>query len=168
MFWKDNLLVILILLIVVSVSFAAACSFVHLICMVHITVSFLKLFILKREQKDGVVGLLARIMLKIISFTLLSVVDFMHKLGQATYFSVSQFPVWQNRNYINLFLPPTVGWDSLLILVVIECWKWDWNYPNTLMILNLIYWRTVPAKKPHSFPKASSSILQYWIRAFES
>lgn len=63
--------------------------------MVHITVSFLKLFILKREQRDGVVGLLARIMLKIISFTLLSVVDFMHKLGQATYFSVSQFPVWQ-------------------------------------------------------------------------
>lgn len=39
---------------------------------------------LKTEQKDGGVGPLARIMLKIISFTFHSVADFMHKLGQAT------------------------------------------------------------------------------------
>lgn len=84
---------ILILLTVFSVPFAAVCSFVHLICMVHIP-SFLKLFILKSEQKDGVVGPLARIILKIIYSTLHSVVDFMHKLRQATYFSVSQFSVW--------------------------------------------------------------------------
>lgn len=69
---------------VFSVPFAAGCSFVHLICMVHIMLSFLKLFILKTEQKDGGVGPLARIMLKIISFTFHSVADFMHKLGQAT------------------------------------------------------------------------------------
>lgn len=82
---------IFLLLTVFSVPFAAGCSFVHLICMLRITLSFLKLFILKREQKDGVVGPLARIMLKIINFTLHSVADFMHKLGQATYFSVPQF-----------------------------------------------------------------------------
>lgn len=62
--------------------------------MVHIILTFLKLFILKREQKDGVVGPLARIMLKIIYFTLHFVADLMHKLGQVTYFSVSQFSVW--------------------------------------------------------------------------
>lgn len=62
--------------------------------MVQIILSFLKLFILKREQKDGGVGSLTRIMLKIIYFTLHFVADFMHKLGQATNFSVLQFSVW--------------------------------------------------------------------------
>lgn len=46
----------------------------------------LRLFMLKREKKDGIVGPLARIILKIIYYILHSVADFMHKLGQATYF----------------------------------------------------------------------------------
>lgn len=59
--------------------------------MVHVRLSFLKLLIFKREKKDGDVGPLARIILKIIYFTLHSVADFMHTLGQAAYFLFLDF-----------------------------------------------------------------------------
>lgn len=72
---------IFLLLTVFSVPFGAARSFVCLIWMVHITLSFLKLFTLKREQKDGVVGPVARTVLKIIRFALYSVADLLHNPG---------------------------------------------------------------------------------------
>lgn len=56
-------------------------SFVLLIWMLHITLSFFKLFTLKRELKDGVVGPVARTVLKIIWFALYSVADLLHNLG---------------------------------------------------------------------------------------
>lgn len=40
-----------------------------------------KMFTLKREQKDGVVGPVARTVLKIIHFALYSVADLLHNLG---------------------------------------------------------------------------------------
>lgn len=72
---------IFLMLTVISIPFAAAFNFVPLIWMVHIALSFLNMFTLRNEQKDGGVCPMARTMLKIICFALYSVADLLHNLG---------------------------------------------------------------------------------------
>lgn len=59
----------------------------------YYTLIFKTVYTQKRTEGWSV-GPLAKIMLKIIYFTFQSVADFMHKVGQAFIFSVSQFSVW--------------------------------------------------------------------------